>query len=78
MKKSRGLHKILREPNPVWGFSKSPFKKKRMFPLGLEGVTLCSAGRWGPVLGRGDRVLQKVLEGQGGWGVAHQEGRRDE
>ena len=36
--------------------------------------------RWerGPVLGRGDSVLQKAPEGRGGWGVASQEGRRDE
>lgn len=48
MKKSRGLHKILREPNPVWGFSKSPFKKKKGFFLwdwkGLRRAALGDRG----------------------------------
>lgn len=75
MEKSRGLCEI-REPNLVWRFGKSSLRKWH-FRWDLWGLDSEEMGE-GPILGRGDTVLKKLAEGQGGWSVVSQGGQRDE
>lgn len=70
MEESRGLHEI-REPNPVWRFSKSSLRK-RHFHGGLQGSGSEELGE-GPILGGTDSMLTKLAEGQGGWSVGSRE-----
>lgn len=73
-KKSRDLHEI-REPNPIWRFSKSSLRKWH-FHWDLKGLGSEDGGE-GPTLGRGDSVSrnwQKVRVA-GVWG-AREDGER--